>query len=327
MSAEIIDGRAVAAELREELGREIAQCRERGVVPGIATLLVGDDFGAAMYRDAVDRLCSGLGLHFRAENLPATAGMAEALAALDSLNRDPAVSGVLVLRPLAEQVDEGRVVERLAPIKDIDCLNPSNLGRLVVGGPAWPPATPAACLELLERRLRAEGREEAAGFAGEEVVVVGRSPSVGRPLAAMLLNRHATVTVCHSYTDRAGLLAEVTRRARYLVVAVGVPGFIGRDQVRPGAVVIDVGINQVFVCGACGAHNRSAAGACVGCSEDLAEATPKMVGDVRYDEVAEVVAAITPVPGGVGAVTNVMLARNAVRAAQMAADGARIQAE
>jgi len=136
----------------------------------------------------------------------------------------------------------------------------------------------------------------------------------------MLLNRHATVTVCHSYTDRAGILPEITRRAKFLVAAVGVPGFIGREHVAPGAAVVDVGINQVFACGACGARNREATGACCDCGAALEEPQAMTVGDVRFDEVAEVAGAVTPVPGGVGAVTNMMLVRNVVRAAEAAAE-------
>jgi len=307
--------------LRSRLVEDIEILRERGITCGIATVQVGDDFGASMYRDAVARMCSGLNLAFRDESLAATSTTSEVLDVVMSLNEDPAVSGILVLRPLAPGVDEAQIVDRIAPLKDIDCLSPGNLGRLMLGRRAWPPATPAACLELLERQLQIEDRDPARGFAGDQVVVVGRSPSVGKPLAAMLLNRHATVTICHSYTDRAGTLAEITRRAKFLVAAVGVPGFIGREHVAPGAVVVDVGINQLFVCGACGAHNHEATGACMACGGRLEDPQTVTVGDVRFDEVAEMAGAVTPVPGGVGAVTNMMLARNAVRAAEAAAEG------
>ena len=181
MTARIIDGRAVAAELRSRLVEDIEILRERGITCGIATVQVGDDFGASMYRDAVARMCSGLNLAFRDESLAATSTTSEVLDVVMSLNEDPAVSGILVLRPLAPGVDEAQIVDRIAPLKDIDCLSPGNLGRLMLGRRAWPPATPAACLELMERRLAEQGVPAAEGFAGAHVVIVGRSPSVGRP--------------------------------------------------------------------------------------------------------------------------------------------------
>ena len=316
MVATVIDGRLAAAELRAQLEQEVGHLRAQGVIPGIATVQVGEDYGASLYRDALSRLCGSLGLHFESVALGESATTRAAVEAVRDLNAKPAVSGILILRPLAAGVDESEVAEAIFRLKDIDCAHPANLGRLVLGRRAWPPATPAACLELLERRLASEGREPKVGFAGEEVVVVGRSPAVGKPLAAMLLNRHATITVCHSFTQRAGGLGEVTRRARYVVVAAGVPELIGPQDVAQGATVIDVGINAVFTCPGCGARVAAAKGVCPVCGGDLTEAHSRTVGDVQYDAVAEVAGAITPVPGGVGAVTNVMVARNAVWAAR-----------
>lgn len=324
MSADIIDGRAVAEELRGHLRERVASLNAAGGTAGIGTLRVGDDYGARLYRDAVAKTCSGLGLGFRSVDLPVTAGSAEVEEALQALNADAGVSGILLLRPLPAHLVEAALVEHILPHKDIDCLNPANLGRLFGGGRAWPPATPAACLELLERRLAQQGVPAEVGFAGARVVIVGRSPSVGRPLAAMVLNRHATLTVCHSYSARAGVLVEVCREADYLVAAMGVAEFIRAEHVKPGATVIDVGINEVVECTGCG-HRTSAWAAgpaqppqgCLVCGLPLSEGRKATVGDVAFAEVAEVAGAITPVPGGVGAVTNVMLARNAVAAAEM----------
>lgn len=316
MTAEIIDGKAIAAELRSHLASEVDALSARGLRPGIATLMVGHDFGARLYQESIDRMCRSLGLEFRSVELPSEVSTADVVESLRELNADRKVSGILVLRPLPPHVEESAVAEALLPVKDIDCQHPANLGKLMLGRQAWPPATPAACLELLERRLAREGRDYAEGFAGAEVVIVGRSPSVGRPLAAMLINRHATVTICHSYTSKAGILQAVTRRAKYLVVATGIPEFIGKDHVAPGATVIDVGINQILVCRSCGARGLAGRATCAACGKDLADATAITVGDVDFHAVADIAGAITPVPGGVGAVTNVMLARNAVWAAK-----------
>lgn len=324
MTAQIIDGRSVAEELRGHLRERVARLSAGGGSVGIGTLRVGDDYGALMYRDAVERTCSGLGLGFRSVDLPARTEAGEVEEALQSLNTDPGVSGILLLRPLPAHLPEASLVERILPHKDIDCLHPANLGRLFGGGRAWPPATPSACLELMKRRLAALGVPDRQGFAGARVVIVGRSPSVGRPLAAMVLNRHATLTVCHSYSARAGILVETCRQADYLVAAMGVAEFIRAEHVKPGATVIDVGINEVVECAGCGrrasaeaADPADAPQLCPVCSLPVSEGRKVTVGDVAFAEVAEVAGALTPVPGGVGAVTNIMLARNAVAAAEV----------
>jgi len=317
MVAKIIDGKAIAAELREELSRELEELKAAGLRPGIATLMVGDDFGAGMYRGAVEKFCGEMGLGYRSEVLAADATDAKVVAAVRSLNADPAVSGILPLRPFPVQVPDSLVIQAIVPEKDVDCFHPFNMGRLALGERTFPPATPRACMELLERFLTAEGKDLAEELEGAEVCVVGHSNTVGKPLALMLLNRNATTTVTHVYTSNRGNLAKHTKGAEYLVVAAGVPHLIGADLVKEGAIVLDVGINRVVVCPKCGAINRNKKSPCRVCGADLSEAQNKTVGDVDFDAVSQKAAAITPVPGGVGAVTNMMLARNTLRAARL----------
>jgi methylenetetrahydrofolate dehydrogenase (NADP+) / methenyltetrahydrofolate cyclohydrolase len=316
VAAKIIDGKAIAAEVREELARELEDLRAAGANPGIATLMVGDDFGAGMYRGAVEKFCGEMGLGYRSEMLPADTTEAAVIAAVRSLNEDPAVSGILPLRPFPAQVADSVVINSIDYGKDVDCFHPFNMGRLTLGEPTFPPATPAACMELLERHLRAEGQDVTDALEGAEVCVVGHSNTVGKPLALLLLNRNATTTVSHVFTSNRGNLAKHTTVADILVVAAGVPHLIGADLVKEGAVVLDVGINRVVVCPVCGALSRSKKNPCRVCGAELAEAPNKTVGDVDFDAVSAKAGAITPVPGGVGAVTNMMLARNTLRAAR-----------
>ncbi len=316
MAAKIIDGKAIADELRVELARELEELKAAGAQPGIATLMVGEDFGAGMYRGAVEKFCGEMGLGYRSEILPSDAGEAAVVAAVRALNADPAVSGILPLRPFPAQVSDSVVIGSIDPGKDVDCFHPFNMGRLTLGEPTYPPATPAACMELLERYLKGEGRDVAAALEGAEVCVVGHSNTVGKPLALLLLNRNATTTVSHVFTSNRGNLAKHTQAADFLVVAAGVPHLVGADLVKEGAVVLDVGINRVVVCPDCGALNRSKKNPCKACGADLAEAQNKTVGDVDFEGVSAKAAAITPVPGGVGAVTNMMLARNTLQAAR-----------
>jgi methylenetetrahydrofolate dehydrogenase (NADP+)/methenyltetrahydrofolate cyclohydrolase len=320
VAAKIIDGKAIAAEVREELSRELGELRSAGADPGIATLMVGDDFGAGMYRGAVEKFCGEMGLGYRNETLPADTTEAAVIAAVRSLNSDPAVSGILPLRPFPAQVADSVVINSIDFGKDVDCFHPFNMGRLTLGEPTFPPATPAACMELLERHLRAEGRDVTDALEGAEVCVVGHSNTVGKPLALLLLNRNATTTVSHVFTSNRGNLAKHTTVADILVVAAGVPHLIGADLVKEGAVVLDVGINRVIVCPACGTLNRGKKNPCRNCGADLAESESKTVGDVDFEAVSARASAITPVPGGVGAVTNMMLARNTLRAARMQLD-------
>lgn len=316
MAATVIDGKAIAAELRAELARELEELKSQGARPGIATLFVGEDFGAGMYRGAVEKFCAEMGLGYRSEILPANAAERSVVEAVESLNRDPAVSGILPLRPFPPQVSDSVVINSISVDKDVDCFHPFNMGRLALGEPTFPPATPAACMEVLARYLRSEGRDTAEALEGAEVCVVGHSNTVGKPLALLLLNANATTTVAHVYTSNKGKLAKHTLAADYLVVAAGVPHLVSADLVKEGAVVLDVGINRVVLCPTCGALNRGKKSPCRVCGAGLADAEAKTVGDADYEAVAQKAKAITPVPGGVGAVTNMMLARNTLRAAR-----------
>lgn len=317
MAATIIDGKLIAAELRAELVDQVGKLQRQGVRPGIATLLVGDDFGAGMYRGAVEKLCGEMGLGYRNERLPSDATEQEVVDAVNELNRDPAVSGILPLRPFPAHVSDSAVINSISVHKDVDCFHPFNMGRLALGEPTFPPATPAACVELLERYLLAEGRDLVDALEGAEVCVVGHSNTVGKPLALLLLNRNATTTVTHVFTSNRGNLEKHTRLADYLVVAAGVPHLISASFVKEGAVVLDVGINRVVVCPSCATFNRGKKSPCRVCGADLTEAETRTVGDVDFEGVSIKAAAISPVPGGVGAVTNMMLARNTLRAAEL----------
>ena len=321
MPATIIDGRAIADEIRAELAQQLQDLTAKGARPGIATLMVGDDFGAGMYRGAVEKFCGEMGLGYRNESLPADVTEERVIAVVNDLNKDPGVSGMLPLRPFPPHISDSVVINSIRVDKDVDCFHPFNMGRLTLGEPTFPPATPSACVELLERYLKAQGLDVTDALEGAEVCVVGHSNIVGKPLALLLLNRNATTTVSHVFTSNRGNLEKHTAVADYLIVAAGVPQLIGPSQVKEGAVVLDVGINRVVVCPECRTFNRGKKNPCRKCGADLAEAQTKTVGDVDYDAVLNKVSAITPVPGGVGAVTNMMLARNTLRATQLQLEG------
>ncbi|HEY4315938.1 MAG TPA: bifunctional methylenetetrahydrofolate dehydrogenase/methenyltetrahydrofolate cyclohydrolase [Actinomycetes bacterium] len=281
MTATILDGRAAAADIKADLATRVLALRERGVVPGLGTVLVGDDPGSLAYVAGKHRDCAEVGITSIRRDLPATAGQADVEAVVDELNADPACTGYIVQLPLPRGHDANAVLERIDPAKDADGLHPTNLGRLVLGVPAPLPCTPAGVLVLLRRYD--------IPLAGAEVVVVGRSINVGRPLGLMLNRRteNATVTLCHTGTvDLSGHL----RRADVIVAAAGAPGLVSAKDVRPGAAVVDVGIT------------RTEAG---------------LVGDVAPD-VREVAGFLTPVPGGVGPMTRAMLLLNVVESAERA---------
>jgi methylenetetrahydrofolate dehydrogenase (NADP+) / methenyltetrahydrofolate cyclohydrolase len=280
MSATIIDGKAVAARVREEVAREVAALREElGRPPGLATILVGDDPASAIYVANKRKACAEVGIADRHCHLPAASAQEDVAALIDECNRDPEVSGILLQLPVPEELDGAALTALIAPEKDVDGLTPISAGRLAQGTPGLRPCTPLGVIELLDTHD--------VQLSGSEAVVVGRSDLVGKPLAALLLARNATVTICHSRTRQ---LAAVCARADILVAAVGTPRLIGPEHVKPGAVVIDVGMNRT--------------------EEGLR-------GDVDFDAVRECAGLLTPVPGGVGPMTIAMLLRNTVSAARL----------
>ena len=313
----IIDGTAVALQLRAELGEEIDALQERGILPGVATVLSGGDYGARLYRRQIERVATEAGIAYRDLTLPADVTLADVVQQVRALSQDPSVHGILLMRPLPPGVPEGPVLEALDPAKDVDGLHPVNAGRLALGAPAVYPATAWACFELLDRYFRGAGLDPVRAFEGKELVIVGRSNSVGKPAYFLALQRHATPTTVHSYTSKAGLLAAHTRLADILIVAMGKPEFIKADMVKPGAIVVDVGINMVPVLDASGQP----------VADEKGRPKRRTVGDVAFDEVSRVAAAITPVPGGVGAVTNLLLLKNVIRAARAAAGRSKLRRE
>lgn len=299
--AEIIDGNAIAEEIKSEIVSQTDELKKKGIAPGIATVMVGDDFGARMYRGQVEKNCQMVGFNYVEKTLPTETKEDEVVKVVEELNEDSRVSGILPLRPFPEHISDSAVIRTIRVDKDIDCFHPFNMGRLTLGEPTLAPCTPAACIELMER-LGVE-------FEGAEIVVVGHSNIVGKPVALMCLNRNATTSVTHVFTSQAGNLAKHTTGADILIVAAGKAGLITADLVKEGAIVIDVGINRVKVLDEEGNPVLNEKG----------KPKTKTVGDVDFENVKEKASAITPVPGGVGAVTNMMLLKNALTAAQMQA--------
>jgi methylenetetrahydrofolate dehydrogenase (NADP+)/methenyltetrahydrofolate cyclohydrolase len=284
MPAQILDGKNLAKQIRRELADEVATFHnESGITPTLAAVLVGDDPASEVYVRNKRRDCEEVGIASVLEKLPAETTQEQLLTVIDQLNEDSRIHGILVQLPLPKQIDTEAVLEAVSPHKDVDAFHPENVGRLVQGRPVFLPCTPHGVVELLKRNN--------IPTAGKHVVVVGRSDIVGKPLSIMLAQKgaDATVTLCHSRTTD---LPSVTRLADILVVAIGKPNFITADMVRPGATVIDVGINRV---------------------------ESGLVGDVDYEPVSEVAGAITPVPGGVGPLTRVMLLVNTLTAARRSA--------
>ena len=283
MSARLIDGKAAAAAIRAEVAERVADFIQRtGRPPGLATVLVGEDPASAVYVRSKNRSTAEAGMAGFAHNLPDTTSEAELLQLVADLNADERVDGILVQLPLPAQIDATRVIETIEPGKDVDGFHPMNAGRLATGLPSLVPCTPFGCLHLLKAEL--------GSLAGLDAVVIGRSNIVGKPMAQLLIAESATVTVAHSKTRD---LPGVVRRADVVVAAVGRPEMVRGDWIKPGAVVIDVGINRV----------------------PTENGKGRLVGDVAFDEAAEVAAAITPVPGGVGPMTIAMLMRNTLVAA------------
>jgi methylenetetrahydrofolate dehydrogenase (NADP+) / methenyltetrahydrofolate cyclohydrolase len=285
MSATVIDGKAYAQGLRARIADAVSGLSGQGVTPGLAVVIVGEDPASQLYVKNKARQTVEVGMHSFEHVLPASTGEAELLDLVARLNADPAVDGILVQLPLPKQIDAQKVIEAIDPAKDVDGFHPINAGRLMTGVPGLVSCTPLGCLLLIQSVRR--------DLAGLNAVVVGRSNIVGKPMAQLLIAQSCTVTVAHSRTRD---LADVCRSADILVAAVGRPEMVRGDWVKPGAIVIDVGINRV---------PNPAAG----------EGKTKVVGDVAYAEAAEVASALTPVPGGVGPMTIACLLRNTLEAA------------
>lgn len=279
MPAQILDGKQIAAEVREEVKQEVAKLKEQGITPGLAVILVGEDPASQVYVRNKHRACEEVGIYSVVHRLPAATTQAELLDLIEQLNNDSEIHGILVQLPLPDHIDEKTVIDTIALEKDVDGFSPANVGNLVIGDKCFYPCTPHGCMVLLDRT--------GIDPKGKKAVVVGRSNIVGKPMAMMLLARHATVTICHSRTKN---LAEECRQADILVAAVGKPEMITGDMIKEGAVVIDVGINRV--------------------------GDKKLVGDVHFASASEKAGWITPVPGGVGPMTIAMLLKNTVEAAR-----------
>ncbi len=287
MPAELLDGIAVARAIRDEVAVAVRAERARGVVPGLAVVLVGEDPASTVYVRNKGRACQEAGMHSVTIRLASTASQAELLAVVDQLNADPAIHGMLVQMPLPAQCNADEVIRRIDPAKDVDGFHPINAGKLIIGErDGFAPCTPAGVIELLRRY--------GVATAGAEVVIVGRSNIVGKPMASLLIQpgTDATVTICHSRTRN---LAGHTRRADILIAAIGRPKFVTADMVKPGATVIDVGINRV--------------------DEPRAKNGYILAGDVDFSAVREVAGRLTPVPGGVGPLTIAMLLKSTLVAA------------
>ena len=283
MAARILEGKVYAQKLKEDAGKKAAELREKyGMAPGLAVIIVGENPASQVYVRNKHKSCEELGIYSEVISMPEETTKEELLARIDALNGDAKIHGILVQLPLPKQIAayEAEILNRIAPEKDVDGFHPVNVGRLVTGEAGLVPCTPAGCIRMLDM----------AGIPldGKRAVVIGRSNIVGKPMFHLLLARHATVTVCHSHTAN---LAEITREADILVAAIGKPNFVTADMVKPGAAVIDVGINRI--------------------------APKKLVGDVDFEQVKEVAGAITPVPGGVGLLTVAMLMQNVVKAMEM----------
>ena len=291
MTAKLIDGKGIAKSIQQELTDEVAQLKEKhGIVPGLATVLVGDNPASKTYVRMKQKRCKEVGIHSVGHTLPKDATQDEVEGLVRELNADPEINGILVQLPLPGHLDEEAVLGAISIEKDVDGFHPINIGRLSMKGrdPLFTPCTPTGIIELIDRT----GVE----IEGKEAVILGRSNIVGLPVSMLLLHRNATITICHSRTQD---LAKVTKRADILIAAVGRAEMVKKEWVKPGAVVIDVGINRV--------------------DDETRKRGYRLVGDVAFDEVKEVAGHITPVPGGVGPMTIAMLLQNTVQGAKRAA--------
>ena len=275
-----IDGKAVAAKIRAQVAQDVEALKARGICPGMAVVLVGDDPASKIYVNNKKKACAETGIYSEEHLLPAETTQEELLALIEKLNADEKIHGILVQSPLPKHLDEKHVVEHIDPRKDVDAFHAYNVGKIMIGDFTFLPCTPAGVIELI--------RSTGVPIEGKNCVVVGRSNIVGKPMAMLLLHNNGTVTICHSRTKN---LAEICRGADILVAAVGKPKFITADMVKPGAVVIDVGMDR--------------------------DENGKLCGDVDFDAVEPIASYVTPVPGGVGPMTIAMLMKNAVRAAEI----------
>ena len=281
MSAQIIDGKQISALMREEMQEEVAQLVEKGIKPGLAVVLVGEDPASRVYVASKEKACIALGMYSEVHRLPEHTTEEELLALIDKLNNQASINGILVQLPLPKHINEKAVIDAISLEKDVGGFHPGSVGNLVIGDESLLPCTPAGVIELIKR----SGVE----IAGKHAVVIGRSNIVGKPVAMLLLRENATVTICHSRTAN---LEEIAKQADILVVAIGRANAIDANYVKPGAVVIDVGINRLD--------------------------TGKLVGDADYESCLPVAGYITPVPGGVGPMTITMLMKNTIKAAKKA---------
>jgi methylenetetrahydrofolate dehydrogenase (NADP+)/methenyltetrahydrofolate cyclohydrolase len=292
MSAQVIDGKQVAADMRGELKDEVAKLKEKNIVPGLGVILVGEDPASKSYVTAKERACEDIGLYSDDNRLPADTSQKELMALVEKMNKDPKINGILVQLPLPKGLNEAEVLLAIDPAKDVDGFHPVNVGKMVVGEKAFLPCTPHGVIQLLKR--------SGVTIEGAEVVIVGRSNIVGKPLANMLIQKkpdaNATVTVCHTRTKD---LTYHTKRADIVIAAAGRPNTVTADMIKEGVVVIDVGVNRV---------------------EDATKKKGyRLVGDVDFEAVKEKASFITPVPGGVGPMTITMLLYNTVESAKRAA--------
>ncbi|KUP06173.1 5,10-methylene-tetrahydrofolate cyclohydrolase [Bacillus coahuilensis p1.1.43] len=278
MAGRIIDGKQIAQVLRDSIQEEVMFLKDKGITPGLAVVLVGDNQASETYVRMKQKACENVGMHSILIHYPATVSETELLAKLHELNQDTSIHGILVQLPLPDNISEIKVIETIVPEKDVDGFHPINIGRMMTGQDAFLPCTPYGIIKMLEH--------ENIDLEGKHVVVIGRSNIVGKPVGQLLLNKNATVTYCHSRTKD---LASVTRSADILVAAVGKAKFITEEYIKPGAVVIDVGMNR--------------------------DEQDKLCGDVDFEGVRNMTKAITPVPGGVGPMTITMLLFNTVKSA------------
>lgn len=291
MTFNLISGKEISSEIYAELKTRIQALKAKGITPGLAVVLVGDDPASQSYVRMKGKKCEELGMHSVTAVFPESISEKELLGKVEELNRDPLIHGFLVQLPLPKHIDENKVIDAIDPKKDVDGFHPENVGHMLIGNPIFLPATPAGIQQMLVR----SGIET----AGKHVVVVGRSNIVGKPIAALLMQKgkggDATVTIVHSKTKD---LPDITRQADILIAAIGKPGFITKDMVKKGVVIIDVGTNKV--------------------EDPAAPKGSRLVGDVDFENVKDLVSAITPVPGGVGPMTICMLMANTVKAAEQA---------